>query len=194
MVVLSPEEFARIQQDRLFAVKDDLKKVKDLQEKAKKDVEKLVSTFAMREGSTTLDRTKITYAEHDQRRITGRLKRITEDLREILEEMKRNKIGEKADYEWLGEIGDAVSELAESRSPTVVGNLTALRKQKKPDKSLLALIPHRQDDILAVLADILRRLDRWGDFNEALRELRDLLRDEQSVHKDTVERTLKKTR
>jgi hypothetical protein len=188
--VVPADEFQRQLQARLKRLRDDLLQTSKSQKATRDDLESLAGELAAHAPAALdpKDRRRLTYAELDQRKIGQRIERARDEFADVRDEMASNKVGKPEDLQWLAELEAMAQDLAKERAARASGLLQELRQAEKPAAAPLGEIVKLESQVMDGLDEIVRRLDKWDEFNEVLRDIRDLLQLEERIKSETQER------
>jgi hypothetical protein len=189
--VVSDADMERLLQGRLKRLRDELEQVLRTQRNARKEIDELAAALAGEGAVGQTERRRLTYVELDQRRIGQRLGRARDEVGEVADEMGWNRVGSEADLEWLRGIEAVLGELAGGPAAQAVEWLQTERKRARPQAEGLAQARAMADVVIAKLDDLVRRLDKWDEFNEVLRQMRDLIDQADRVMQGTRARVKK---
>jgi hypothetical protein len=189
--VVSDDEVARAQQARLKRLRDDLAEIGKKEKALRDDMEALAAEIAGRapEGR---DKRRLTEAELEQRRVSQRLERARDEFRDVREELESNGVASRPDLDWVDELAAAAGELAKTKAAPTATALQALRQAEKIEAQAAA---RQLDEVLSLatavvagIEDLVRKLDKWDEYNEVLRDIRDLIQIQERIKADTERR------
>ncbi|MCZ6692227.1 MAG: hypothetical protein O7H41_21810, partial [Planctomycetota bacterium] len=176
LLVVSPEDIEADLDARLQKVRDDLRRTIRSQ-RATGDAT-LAITRVEGDWSDSY-RPSLVQAELDQKKVSQGIARSIRHLDGIASDMKWNRVGEEKDLDWLEGLTQMLEEEAITRSNVVVDLLIRARKEK--DIGLLGPAPGTQEEVVAVLEKAWRSLDKWTDFREVVRRIREIKDDEERI-------------
>ncbi|MHC4829942.1 MAG: coiled-coil domain-containing protein [Planctomycetota bacterium] len=185
LLVRQPLDVERELQRRLKQVRDDLVAASRMQRKLRDDVDGARNQLARKQPLTPEQKRALTYAEMDQRRLGQRIERAGDAFESVREEMAWNEVGKEEDQRWLTELEETVDRTVGGVLAEAIQELAKARQAETPDAKGLMTAVRRQDEVLAALDDIVKRLDKWDEFNEVLRELNDLRKVQDEVREST---------
>jgi hypothetical protein len=188
--VLAPEELARLLQDRLQRVKEDLIVTARAEKQAREDTDAFAGTLLGKTKLDDEDKKKLGLADYEQRKVTSRLVTAAQELERIVEERELNRLDDGHELDHEREIRDGVKTLAEKDSPVVSQNFDDARKAPALDertKAVMGQIPGLQKKIEDALIEIINKIDERADFDEMIRAVRDLFGEHDRVLSRTKE-------
>ena len=191
--VVAPEDLARLLMDRLQRVKDELLLTAKLQHQAHDDADNMVQGLVAKLRLDEEDKKRLLLADYEQRKVTSRLGTIATELASLVEERELNRLGDERELERGKELRDNGRELADGLSPRVSRELDDARRAPDLDertKARLAQVPDLEEKLELAITDLAKRIDKWADFAEIIRDVRDILSDQERVTNGT-EDTLK---
>lgn len=192
--VVAPEDLSRLLMDRLQRVKDELLVTEKLQHQAKEDAEKMLQALVGKTKLDEEDKKRLLLADFEQRKVTSRLVTIATDLGTIVEERELNRLGDEQELGREKEILSLEKALAEGASPAVSRELDDARRAPELDertKARLAQVPDLEGKLEKEIHDIATLIDKWANFADIIRDVRDILSEQERVTNGTEE-TLKK--
>lgn len=192
--VVAPEDLARILQDRLQRLKDELIATAKLEKQARDDTETMIRPLVAKTKLDEEDKRRLLLADYEQRKVTSRLTSAAQELERLVEERELNRLGDERELDREKEIRDAAKELAEKAAPVVSFELDKVRQAPELDehtKARLSKVPDLQEDVEKAILALAARIEKWADFADVIREVRDILTEHERVTNGT-EAELKK--
>jgi len=171
--VVSENEIQANLEARLQKIRDDVKQTVRTQRIGQ---ELTLAAFGEDADTEEVIRGRLVQAELSQKKISQSIARIGRQMRGIGLDMEWNRVGEEKERAWIADLATLIEEGAGSRSEAVADILGRARREK--DLTLAEGIPTVQDEIIQVLDRVWSDLDRWADFREMIRRIREI-RDEQ---------------
>lgn len=191
--IVSPEDLARMLQDRLQRVKEDLYATAKVQKQAREDTDTLVRALVAKTKLDDEDRKRLLLSDYEQRKVTSRLATDAQELDRLVEERELNRLGDDQELGREKDIRDAATALAERDSPLVSREFDDARRATDLDertKARLAQIPDAQDKLEKAIIAVADLIDKWASFSDVIREVRELL-EQHSQAQNATEKTLK---
>ena len=181
--VISEAEMAALLQRRQQEIKERLKKLIARQQTSKDDVERLGSP------TTTPDRRKVKLAEREQTKIAAATTTLGKQLKDVLGEMKNNKVGNLEERRRADALAKALAQLATRDMPQAAKHIaTAAQATKRPDQlKHLASAAAKQQQVIDDLRAALARFDQWQDIDELIRDASQLLLDQTKLKDKTAD-------
>ncbi|MEZ0226984.1 MAG: DUF4175 family protein [Planctomycetota bacterium] len=186
--VVAPEDLARVLQDRLQRVKEDLIVTGKLQKDAREHTDKLVQSLAAKTKLDENDRKDLLHSDYDQRKVTSRLVAIALEMDRLVEERELNRLGDETALEREKDIRDGTKELAEKLSPLVSQEFELVRAAPELEpkvKARLALVPDAQEKVEKAIVKLAELIDKFADFSDVIRDVRELL----GIHDRAIQQT-----
>jgi hypothetical protein len=193
--VMAPEDIARLLQDRLQRVKEDLIATAKVQKQARDDTDALVRPLIAKTKLEEDDKKRLLLSDYEQRKVTSRLVSAAQELDRLVEERELNQLDDNPELERERGIRDAGKELAEKTSPLVSREFDDARGAPELDertKARLGQIPDLQEKLENGILALAKLIDDRADFTEVIRQVRDLL-GSQDRAVNATESELKKT-
>lgn len=128
-----------------------------------------------------------------ERQLGRQMAAISQAMRQILDEMRNNRIAELNETERLaGTIITPLAELSERLFPGAVARMTVLREMQKEDERVQEGLELAGDveTIITVMEQVLLSMKRIEGFTEVINRLRSVMK----VHAESTEETLKSYR
>lgn len=188
--VVAPEDLARILQDRLQRVREDLVITGKLQKEAREATDKLVQSLAGKTKLDDEDRKELIHSDYDQRKVTSRLVAIAAELERLVDERELNRLGDERELEREKEIRDAAKILAEKDSPLVSQEFEIARapgELEPKTKARLAQVPDLQQKVESAIEYLAKLIEKWADFADVIRDVREILGTHQKATQATEE-------
>ncbi|GIW72348.1 MAG: polyketide synthase [Planctomycetota bacterium] len=186
--VVSPVDLERVLQGRIKRVRDELVQLARAQGASRAELLALAQGLAGASAPSAEQRRQLTYAELDQRRVEQRLGRAASEIGEIADEMAYNRVGAEGEDAWLRGIEAELTELGRGPAAEASRLLQAERQRERPEAAGLSQAAALAERVVARLEDIVRRLEKWDEYNEVLRELRDLIQMQDRIMEQTRQR------
>jgi hypothetical protein len=186
--VVSPEDLARILQDRLAHLRDELLAAAKGQHQAHDDTDALVKTLVLKTKLEDEDKRKLLLADYDQRKVTSKLVSVYQELDRLVEERELNRLGDNQELDFQKDIRDKVKELGEATSPLISREFDDARHAPDLDektKAKIGQIPDLQNDLEKTIVAIAESILKRATFSDVIREMRDLM----GAHDRAVEGT-----
>jgi hypothetical protein len=193
--IVAPEDLARILQDRLMRVRDELIATAKLEKQTREDTDAMIRPLVAKTKLDEEDKRRLLLADYEQRKVTSRLTSAAQELERLVEERELNRLGDDRELDREKEIRDAAKELADKDAPVVSRELDDVRRAPDLDertKARLSQVPDLQEKIEAAITRLAERIDKWADFADVIREVHDILTEQERVTNGT-ETELKKT-
>jgi hypothetical protein len=102
--------------------------------------------------------------------------------------MVRNMVGDLKEQKWVGSLGDEVKDIAESKVKPLadtVGVLAEKVESGSASPARLEPIIAEQREVEAALDDLVDRMTQFGDINQLVRQLQEILGVEEQVKQAT---------
>ena len=131
------------------------------------------------------ERKKLYESEILERKVATRLSLVGKELQRIADERRQNKVGDEQEISWHEDLRAIATGLAERDVPEVARVLEVIRKAPEHDALALRGAAASQETILTAIRDLAARINRWGDYTEVIRELRNLMGDQKTIFKKT---------
>ncbi len=186
--VVGDDDLERQQQAALKRIRDDLVAISKEQARVKGQVEEVQAQAQSGAALDPKERRKLTYAELDQRKVAQRLEAARRALGDVKDEKAANKVGSEEDRRWVGELESSLDGLLKDQLARASKALGDLRTAEKPDPAKLADVAKLEGEAVETIQDIVRSLDKWDEYNEVVRDFRDLLQAQERIKKDTQDR------
>jgi hypothetical protein len=186
--VRSPADLERDLQARLRRLRDELSAVERKQVALRLEVDQTGSRLVRDQEPRDADRSKLTFAEMDQRLLGQSLERALAEIASVREEMTLNQLAREEDAGWLTEIHAITEQLIRGPVAEAADLLSELRQAARPEAATLARALELEDEIAEALRDLVRRLDKWDLFNDVVRDFRDLKRLQEKIRELTRRR------
>jgi hypothetical protein len=186
--IVAPEDLARILQDRLQRVKDDLIATAKAEKQARDDSEAMVRSLVAKTRFEEEDRRRILLADYEQRKVTSRLSSISQEIERLVEERELNRLGDQQELERERDLRDASKDLSDRDSPLVSQELDEARKSPELDertKARLAKVPDDQQRLQDAIENLAKRIEKWADFADIINEVRTIIGDQERVTSST---------
>lgn len=176
LLVVSPDEIEADLDARLQKVRDQIRRTIRSQQ-ATEDA--TLALGRVETGWIDTLRPPLVQAELDQKKVSQAIARSARHLGAVASDMEWNRVGEESDREWISGMMGQLEEGALPRSAAAAEALLQARKEE--DLARLHPVPAIQEEIVAVLDRVWRSLDKWTDFREVIRRIRDIKDDEERI-------------
>jgi len=186
--IVDPEELEQTLVDQTMVIRDIVRQLQVRQETVRRELESFQDRATIQGKISADEGQKLSRHRQDQGRIGDGVQRQVDEIEQLLTKMAENKVGDDDWKEWLGGVQDQLRDLAENRSPQVVSDLDAVRRdagQSPQDPTRLAPIGSRQLRIEQELDAIVSTLTHYGDINAVIQQLRDLRAKQQAIRDAT---------
>ncbi len=190
IVVVRTEDLRAILFDRLTMVREDLRSVAQLQDKARERVATLVKETRDLATLKAEAAGPLSQARGDEQAVTRRLEGAAQELARVRERMMRNRVADLKEQKWVGSLADELEALAgEKAAPLAqdIGKLAEAAGAGNASPTALPALADRQGEIKDALRDMIDRMTEYGDLNQLSRQLRDLHEAEERVKAMTRE-------
>jgi hypothetical protein len=189
LTVVSPGKLEGIVEERMIHVKDLLRRAHGEQETTRATVQELREALAAEEVWDASHREKLLGAQTGQRGVGQRLDGAAKELERILSTVLANRLGDPDYQRKIQEMGKLAAHLAGERCADALAGMEKARSQPGKREQLQGLTDAAQvqQDIQKAIAELLERMEKWEDYNEVvkiLREVRDL---QESIRRDTLD-------
>ena len=181
-LVVSPEEIEADLDARLQKVRDQIRRTMRSQRTTQDGT---IAIGRLEEKWSDAYRPPLVQAELDQKKVSQAIGRSVRHLSGIASDMEWNRVGEERERQWIEGMMKMLEEGAISRSDAAAETLGRTRKEE--DISILGPVPGIQGEVLAVLDRVWKSLDKWTDFREIIRRVREIKDDEERV-KEAIRR------
>lgn len=185
---IAEDELLRQQQQSLKRIRDDLAALAKAEKATAGDLEALAQELPARAAPDARDRRRITYAELDHRKALQRIESARQSLGDVREEMVANKVNKDEDLRWVADLEAGAERLVKDQGARAAEGLARLRQEDRPDPARVLDVAAAQREVVEGLEEMVRRLTKWDEFNEVLRDVRDLLNIQERIYKDTQDR------
>ena len=176
--VMSPEDLARMLQDRLAHLRDELLAAAKTQHQAHDDTDALVKTLVLKTKLEDDDKKKLLLADYDQRKVTSKLVAVAQELERLVEERELNRLGDNQELDFQKGLTTDVKELGESASPLISREFDDARRAPDLDektKAKIGQIPDLQEKLETTIVALAEKILKRATFSDVIREMRDLM-------------------
>ena len=165
LIIISKFQMEKRIEENLLGLKDDIKKILQIQESAKQADE-------------------IQIAISNQRRVTQNLNNVSPALSKLINDINNNKLFSKDISDKLEDVNKTISELGANKSPQVaqlLEKIFAQKEQQSENKAARATASAKQQEILDDLSGVLNSLEEWEDYQDVVGSTRELLAEAQKI-------------
>src|SRR5262249_35100561 len=131
--VISKEDLARILQDRLQRLKEDLNATAKLEHQSRDDTDAMVRALVAKTKLDDEDKRRLLLADYERRKVTSRLTSVAQEIERIVEERELNHLDDERELDREKALRDAAKDLAERISPIVSQKLDDARRSPELD-------------------------------------------------------------
>ncbi len=192
LTVVSEDDLLRILDGRLKKVREDLQQVAREQRALIDGLEALKATLIDARALDVPEKRRLTETAISERRAGQGLERAQKEFAAVADETKLNRILpedlRRERIRWLAELEAVASDLAAVDLPEIATALQGLRQATAVSSEDLDAVVRRQQGVLAAIQEIIRRLDKWDEYNEVLRDVRDVIREIERLEAEIRER------
>jgi hypothetical protein len=187
--VVTKEELERAVESRMIRLKERLNKIRRTQEKVREKVKGLRDALGEEKVWDRGDLENLLGCEVTQRRVTRDAQRVHTDFGRIRDTVVFNKLGDPEYIRKLEEISEMMGMVTEEKSPMALKKIEAARLAKSLDDQTRAAgeALESQDAVLQILNDIYSRMEKWEDYNEVVRLVRELRESQEAIRRRTEE-------
>jgi hypothetical protein len=190
IVIVRPEDMRDILFDRLGTVREEIRSVAEAQEKAQGRLRALERDTS---ATATLGReaaSPLAQARADEMNISRRLEAAADEFARIRERMVRNMVGDLKEQKWVGSLGEEARDLADAKVESLAEEIGALADRVNAGNASpakLAPLIGRQREIAQELRDMVDRMTQFGDLNQLVRQLQEVLSSQVNAQNSTRE-------
>ncbi|MFA5793709.1 MAG: DUF4175 family protein [Candidatus Brocadiia bacterium] len=190
LIVISPVQMEKKMDEMMLRIKDDLRRVKDLQERELAESTKIDPSADDKRWSEQTAPT-INQRISNQRRVGQESERMSKDLSQAFKDASANKIWDEAAKKKLQEMSQLMKDISAEKSPEAVKSLNQAKDGKDAEsrKDNLENSRAAQQDIADDLKDALSRMEQWEDFQEIVRLTKDILQRHKKALEDIKQTT-----
>lgn len=184
--VVSPADLERLLEGRLRRSRDDLDRLSRIQQRTERSVKALDE--ASEKGELSADqRRQLVQSVLDQRQVSRGLDAVAADLERVAEAMSSNEVGGVADQSWLAGVVEEAKDVSQGPVAKALAELMSQRSSAKPS---LSPASSAAAEAATRIGKLVRKLDKWDQFNDVIRDVRALL----ELQKRTLEGTRSRAR
>jgi len=189
ITIVSPADLASELDQRLFALRDEVKKVRTRQEGDRRQVNDLLRKISEGRPMTNDDRSAAADAENVQRELGRTVRRIADEVGRVRERMQDNRIGSFADRRRLDDVRTTLDDVARASMPRAADFIKGARKDlaSREGRDSLSSAAGIQKNVLERLDKVLTAMSHNEDIDNLVRTARELLRKERAVRDATAE-------
>ncbi len=190
LIIVPPETLRDILFDRLTSVREDLNGLAELQRKARDRFADLARDSRTTPTLSPDAASPVARVRAEELSLLRRLQAAAEELGRLRDRMVRNLVGDLREQKWIGSLGEEVKALAEEKVTPLVEQVGALAEEVNAGSASPAKLPPlmaQQQDVEFELRDLVDRMAHYGDINQLIRQLQDILQDEEVIKESTRE-------
>ena len=176
--VVSEEQIEAGLDERLRKVRDELRRTIRSQQVAQ---DRIVDALQVAEGGAEVDRSALLQSELAQKKVGQAIDRSARQLDGVAADMEWNLVGDEEDRAWVRGLAGMLDDGALPRSQAAAEALARGRREK--DTGVVEGVANQQQEVIAVLERVWRSLDKWTDFREIVRRIRELRDEEEWIRK-----------
>jgi len=181
--VVSRDELLAELSRREHEIRLDFERLVDAQEQVRGSLLTAIGRFTDRQEPVALAET-LTPIERRQRTLAGSLNVIRQQFERILTELRINQLDSADTVERLDQgIIEPLTELAKRDLPAAAEAIRQWSRDASPQTA--ALIDAQQVTLIQRLRNVLARMIQWEGYQEAVNMLRDIIRLQQELNKET---------
>jgi len=175
-------------EERMIQIKDTLRKAKDGQEKVRGEVLEARVILESEEVWDGADRERLLACQTGQRSVAQRLHTACREMERVLDIVVINKLGDPEYQRKIQDMGGITRHLGEERCPDALAGMEFARSaaSKEGQRKGLQEALQVQADILQALEDLLARMEKWEDYNEVIKVVREIQDLQKDVHQQTL--------
>ncbi|MFH1228622.1 MAG: DUF4175 family protein [Planctomycetota bacterium] len=176
LIVISPVQMEKKLDEMMFRLKDDVRRVKDLQERELVESSKIDPNSEDKKWNDQIA-PMISQRISTQRRISQESERMAKDFQQTLNDATTNKLWDDAVKKKIEELAQRMKEIAREKSPSAVAALNQIKDSKDTESRKEKLDDTRstQQDIADDLKEALSQMEQWEDYQEIVRLAKDIL-------------------
>jgi hypothetical protein len=178
IVIVRPEDLRDILFDRFNTVRDELRNLAEIQDRAALRLAALARETGAAATLGPEAASPLVQARSEELGIARRLALASEEFRRMRDRMERNVVGDLREQKWIGSLGDEVHDLGAERAAPLADQLGALAERVGAGNASPAKLAPLVDEGRAVereLRDLVDRMTQFGDLNQLIRQLGDIL-------------------
>lgn len=185
LIIISPEQMSKKVDEVMLRLKDEVRRLKDLQEKEAQEVSELSRKFE-ENSSTEPYQPNLNHRISAQRRISQETNRVSKDFNTVLNDININKFWDEPARKKLESLSQQLKEVAAEKSPAAVTQLNQARDaaDKKNQLDSFKQAQSTQKDIADDLKDALSKMEQWEDYQEITRLTKDMLQRQKKASED----------
>jgi len=187
LTIVSTADLASELDQRLFALRDELKRVKTGQEGDRRKIAELLQRISEGLPMTNDERAMAADAENIQRELARTTARIAAEVAKVRERMQDNRIGSFADRRRLDETGDTLEDIAAADMPRAAEFIKSARKDLAgaDGRDNLQNAAGIQKTVLDRIDKVLASMSHNEGIDNLVRAARELLRTQRAIRADT---------
>ncbi len=187
--IVSSADLANELDQRLFALRDQLKQAKTQQAAGRREINTLLRKISEGQALTNEDRALASRAENIQRELSRRAGRIGAEVGRVRERMQDNRIGSFADRRRLDDVRASLDDIADNAMPRAAQFIKNARKDltSRDGRTNLQTAAGIQQTILTRMEKIIAAMAHNEDIDNLVRAARELLRKQRAIKAGTAE-------
>ncbi|MHC5038937.1 MAG: DUF4175 family protein [Planctomycetota bacterium] len=188
--VVSRGKLERLVEERMIQIKDTLRKARDGQDKVRIDLLKVRGVLETEEMWDSADREALLSCQTGQRTVAQRLSTAAREFERILSIVLINKLGDPEYVRKIEDMGGITRHLATERCPNALTGMDFARRAETKDAQRKGLTESLQiqADIIQALEDLLARMEKWEDYNEVIKIVREIREFQDALYRETLDK------